>query len=68
MENTYKLYNTIELNSVKKISPLPKGWEKRLSNKEFTNGAPVHILEGAKKQLLENQKELEMLQESLKLL
>jgi hypothetical protein len=33
MENTYKLYNQIEFNSVKKNSPLPKGWEKRLSDK-----------------------------------
>lgn len=56
------------LKKIEKVTNTISGVEKRLSNKEFTNGAPAHILEGAKKQLLENQKELEMLQESLKLL
>jgi valyl-tRNA synthetase len=56
------------LKKIEKVTNTILGVEKRLSNKEFTNGAPAHILEGAKKQLTENQKELEMLQESLKLL
>ncbi|RDB35900.1 MAG: valine--tRNA ligase [Spirobacillus cienkowskii] len=56
------------LKKIEKINNTIAGIEKRLSNKEFTNGAPAHILEGAKKQLLDNQKELAMLQESLKLL
>nr|BFD31117.1 valine--tRNA ligase [Pigmentibacter ruber] len=53
---------------IEKVTTTLVGIEKKLSNADFVKGAPPHILEGAKKQLLDNQKELEMLQESLKLL
>jgi valyl-tRNA synthetase len=56
------------LKKIEKVKGTISGIEKRLGNKEFARGAPVHILEGAKKQLFENQKELEMLQDSLKVL
>ncbi|APJ04635.1 valine--tRNA ligase [Silvanigrella aquatica] len=56
------------LKKIEKVTGTISGVEKRLSNTEFVKGAPMHILEGAKKQLADNQKELEMLQDSLKLL
>lgn len=56
------------LNKINKVTATISSIEKRLSNNAFTTGAPAHILEGAKKQLAENQKELEMLQDSLKVL
>lgn len=56
------------LKKIDKVTSTLAGIEKRLSNDEFVKGAPSHILAGAKKQLQENQKELEMLQDSLKLL
>ncbi len=54
------------MKKIEKVSATINGIERRLSNQEFVKGAPAHILDGAKKQLESNQKELEMLQDSLK--
>lgn len=53
---------------MEKILAAISGIEKRLANTEFTNSAPKHIIEGAQKQLEDNQKELELLKEALKAL
>lgn len=53
---------------MEKVEQAIAGTEKRLSNTEFVGSAPAHIVEGARKQLEANQKELALLRESLALL
>ncbi len=50
---------------VEKVEQTIAGVQKRLSNTEFVSSAPGHIVDGARRQLHENEKELKMLQESL---
>jgi len=53
---------------IEKINAILQGLEKKLSNERFVNGAPKHILEGARNQKDENLNELHQLQEALSLL
>lgn len=50
---------------LEKVEQTIAGVEKRLSNQEFVKSAPTNIVEGARKQLAENQKERAMLLESM---
>ncbi|MBX9703659.1 MAG: class I tRNA ligase family protein, partial [Silvanigrellaceae bacterium] len=50
---------------IEKITATLQAIEKKFANKEFVQGAPAHILEGAKKQRLANEQELSLLNESL---
>lgn len=52
-------------NKIAKLLPIIAGLDKKLSNEQFINGAPAHIVEGARKQHQENSKELTELQNSL---
>lgn len=50
---------------IEKITSAIAGIEKRLSNQEFVQSAPPHIVQGAQQQLADNTKELDLLKEML---
>lgn len=53
---------------IEKLNGLIVGIQKKLSNTEFVASAPKHIVEGAQKQLFENEKELILLKKFLQTL
>jgi valyl-tRNA synthetase len=50
---------------IEKLVPIIAGLKTKLSNTQFVNGAPAHILAGAQKQLSDNETELKQLQDAL---